>query len=824
MVTTLRRVVFAALHAVVTAFCWLTAVYAFVASSAFAYQQFIKPRVFAWVGAFSDWHASLFPLWCLAFLMVVARDLRRRGVSRGVAAALTFGAIALGVWNGQHPVLPTLVDGTRSLLVGMAALLPVLGIAVLDHVAAARLLHTSEEPSTEAARRGVEGRWLVAGVGATLFVAVIYAASASASISRSFEPDLAGPGLAFTVLAAVADQAVMFLGFVLVVAAIGRLGRRSFLRHYVLLLLLLGGVCTWVIGTALGKSIGVTGPLAWAAAGVAGAAVAASWAGFALRRRLFSGDRLNTALDVFVGPSSATPRDARALWRLALTLPLAYGLFAVATRMDWDFILLNTGVLIVWVWTFVAVARVTPPAPQLGNAAWAAVCALPLMVHGFVDRSETRHHALERYAVHNPSFRLAEALVRVRPQAPSFERYLRANTGLTDVRPAPVSIDFVQPLTPTNGPKPLIFLFVIDSLRSDYLSPYNSAVRFTPRIQQFADENLLFANAFTRYGGTGLSMPAIWAGSALPHKQYVTPFAPMNAMEKLLAANDYHRIYSRDHITEALWDGSQPVSELDRGRKEMDFDFCRTLDELKGELRAGVAGSGPVFAQTRSLNLHVAAVRNGFVPSGKSYPGFEPPYAWRVERMDACFGGFVDELQALGLYERSLIVFTADHGELIGEDGRWGHSYHMFPEVIQIPLIMHVPSWVHVDRADRFGVSLSTDITPTIYDVLGYTPVAANDLMGHSLLSATDQSVAACRRDSFVLAASYGAVYAVIDRHGRELFIADAIQGGDRAYRRNSLGRWTEVDVDTGTRTMGQLRIRRFVDELARLYRTERRF
>ena len=40
-------------------FCWITAGYAFVASSAFAYQQFIRPRVFRWVGDFSDWHVAL---------------------------------------------------------------------------------------------------------------------------------------------------------------------------------------------------------------------------------------------------------------------------------------------------------------------------------------------------------------------------------------------------------------------------------------------------------------------------------------------------------------------------------------------------------------------------------------------------------------------------------------------------------------------------------------------------------------------------------------------------------------------------------------------
>ena len=72
------------------------------------------------------------------------------------------------------------------------------------------------------------------------------------------------------------------------------------------------------------------------------------------------------------------------------------------------------------------------------------------------------------------------------------------------------------------APPPHIFLLVVDSLRRDYLSPYNPQVTFTPAFDQFAREEFAFQRAFTRYGGTGLSMPAIWAGSMILHKEYVS--------------------------------------------------------------------------------------------------------------------------------------------------------------------------------------------------------------------------------------------------------------------------------------------------------------
>jgi hypothetical protein len=64
------------------------------------------------------------------------------------------------------------------------------------------------------------------------------------------------------------------------------------------------------------------------------------------------------------------------------------------------------------------------------------------------------------------------------------------------------------------------------------------------------------------------------------HKQYVTPFAPMNALQKLLAAEQYKSFISRDTILQVMvpqWPGFE---ELDKGRANMDFDLCTSLEEL----------------------------------------------------------------------------------------------------------------------------------------------------------------------------------------------------------------------------------------------------
>lgn len=796
--------------------------YASVASSAFAYQQFIKPRVFRWVGEFSDWHAPLMWAWLALLFVVLWRDLRGRASTS--ARLLVATAAAATVWNTVRPVIPALADGSGSVVAGTAALVPVVWLALIDHLVAFGWLCAPRRLLTEQERRVSEGRFFVAALGAALLVAVTYAVLASIALGRAFEPDLLGRGLGTVVGIAVADVLFIFAGAFVLLALVGRLVGRWFVVHYSVLLGLMALVCATAFSSLVGSALGLSGGTSWLLGTVVGVSAATTWGGLRVRLLASAGEGVADAADVMF-PSYSGQAGGRILAvGCAAIVPLAFLLNAVSARMDWDFVLLKAGVLVVWGAAFLAVCRVTPPRLPMTNLAMSAACAAPLLLQAVIPVNPRVRHALDRYAVYNASFLVADAVVRPQLVAPSFDRYLRANTGLTDVSVAPIPIDLVPSPLPAAARTPLIFLLVVDSLRPDYLSPYHPRVRFTPRIQAFADSNLTFTNAFTRYGGTGLSMPAIWAGSALAHKQYVLPFASMNSLEKLLDRNGYRRVMSRDHITDALWQQRSSDIDLDQGRTEMDFDFCRTLDEIGATLESGAASSGPLFVQTRSLNLHVASVRNGYVPPGKVYEGFEAPYAWRVERMDTCFGGFVDRLKRLGLYERSLIVLTSDHGELIGEDGRWGHSYHMFPEVVQTPLLMHLPASTPRGQVDAEAVSLSTDLVPTIYRALGYEPDRLNGLTGASLIDGDDARSGARRGGRYVLAASYGAVYAVVSRNGRHLYIADAIKGVDHVYRRNLDRTWTERPMDARQQAEGQRHIRRYVDEVARLYGLNQRF
>jgi hypothetical protein len=795
----------------VAGFCWLTALFACVASSPFAMLQFIQPRVFPWVGTFSDWHAALCWIWLALSGAVLWPDLRRRDAVGRTATVLLLVLFAAVAWNTVFPTLPSLAGGQRPLVVAFLAFTIPVGFAAVDHLA----VGLTPCPATD---ERDESRLFLVAVASALLVTALYAALASISMAGAFEPDLLTEGLVTGLAWSLVDHLWMACAAFLAVAAIGRVAAGRVTAHYGALFAALSLVLALAFSRLAGRALGIDGLAAAAVAFAFGTSVVATMAGLRLRRRSAREELAFSPIDIFFGEPVASRPAARSILAVVALVILAVAAAAVSRRADWDFVLLRTGVVIVWLTAFGVVHRMTVTRVRVPGWVMALVCLVPLAAQQTLHASPDQRRMLARYEVYNPSFRMAHPLLHDVAATPSFDRFLIAHTNVTgSLKPA--SLDFVAGLTPSPlAVKPHVFVFVVDSLRPDYLGSYNPAVRFTPRMDAFAAESLVFRNAFTRFGGTGLSLPAIFAGSALVHKQYVLPFHPTNTLEKLLDVNGYRKLIGRDSIAGRLLEPSTTADEIDAHLTTMDYRLCDTLSEIEMKLAASAATATPVFAYSLPKDVHMAKLP-ARVESGPEFAGFHPPYATKVHSMDACFGRFVDTLKARGLYDRSVIVLTSDHGEMLGEDGRFGHSTHLFPQVIRIPLIVHLPPEVAARATlDLDALALTTDIAPTIYSALGYTPSPANPLMGRSLIEMDTTTATARRREPVVLASSYGAVYAVLQNNGTQLYIADALSGTDIAYKRENAWTWATTDVTTGARTVNQFLIRQYLDEVSRIF------
>jgi arylsulfatase A-like enzyme len=108
-------------------------------------------------------------------------------------------------------------------------------------------------------------------------------------------------------------------------------------------------------------------------------------------------------------------------------------------------------------------------------------------------------------------------------------------------------------------------------------------------------------------------------------------------------------------------------------------------------------------------------------------------YYGMITQVDEQIGRIVAHLKSTGEYDRTLIIFTCDHGEMLGDHWMWGKAGY-FDESYHIPLIIIDPRKAADDGRGRVVSEFteSIDVMPTILDWLGLEPPSQCD--GASLL------------------------------------------------------------------------------------------
>ncbi|ACV47557.1 MULTISPECIES: sulfatase [Halomicrobium] len=107
-------------------------------------------------------------------------------------------------------------------------------------------------------------------------------------------------------------------------------------------------------------------------------------------------------------------------------------------------------------------------------------------------------------------------------------------------------------------------------------------------------------------------------------------------------------------------------------------------------------------------------------------------YAAATRYVDREAKRLVDELDARGLLEDSVVLFTADHGEELFDRGTLGHRTKMYDELIRVPLLLYDNSGRYAGETSIDAVRSHVDIAPTIADWYGVDPPA--EWRGVSLL------------------------------------------------------------------------------------------
>jgi hypothetical protein len=790
-----------------------TCAYCLLSYSSFAYAQFIKPQLVGWIPGAAATHHQWFWLTLLVTLPTLVPAFRDGSRRQRIAAGLYVAAnIAVGLWLSVNPVLALTGPNTRTLALAVLCLIPPLGLALVDHLMAAKPALQRIEPA----------RLFMPVAIASVVIWLAYAVLIPWYIPRTVGVELPWAAMGQSLFVSLVLHLLVFGAIYLVVMAGLALTSRvkPVQAEYWTIAALSVLALAFVFNRVVSAALSFRPAESWVLSGWLSVVLVAVWSGVAWRTASAANRKPAVdALDVWISPLAGRRRTA--IIGLAVLPLIALGTRTAVAQLDWNFLIQKLGVSAVWAlalgWTVVAIGRPGPAAGRLrrGTCVGLALAMVGIGMAGLPLASRLEL-SLDRYSAVDGSYQLLRGLLKTNSGADAeFYTFLRSHSTLGHVSASPVSIDFVDRFQPAAPPH--VFLFAVDSLRRDYLSPYNPAVTFTPATQAFAGEAVVFDRAFTRYGATGLSMPALWAGGLLLHKQYVLPFAPMHALEKLLDGVGYRRLMSDDHLVTQLFRPSPATTLLDQAIQEMDHTMCATVAELQSAIDATATDRRPIFAMTRPLQLHTARLARDPATPASAYPGFVPGYAAQVAAFDRCLGGFVQYLKRTGLYDHSVVIVTSDHGESLGEDGRWGHAYTLYPEVVRIPLLIRVPPAMAV-TANRSSVALSTDLTPTLYALAGQPPRDLGPLYGRPLFEPAGEA-AIGRPDDLLLSSSYGPVHAMLRNNGQSLYVADAVQGRDFAFELRAGDRMERVTVTDAMRAANRRLMRDQIVQIAAAYK-----
>jgi len=283
-----------------------------------------------------------------------------------------------------------------------------------------------------------------------------------------------------------------------------------------------------------------------------------------------------------------------------------------------------------------------------------------------------------------------------------------------------------------------VLLITIDTLRADRLSCYGSQHLKTPHIDDLGKRGVLFSRAFANTSTTLPSHANILLG-VTPNYHGVHENLNFIVREELLTLAEH--LKNSGYATGAFV-GAYPLDSrfgLSQGFDIYDDNYSRIHTENFSSLERSaeaVIKSALEWLEGRKSPWFL------WIHCWDPHTPYEPPepfktqykehlYEGEVAYVDLTLGKLLDHLKENSLFDSTLIIFTGDHGESLGQHGEKTHGFFAYNSSTWIPLIISHPETV----SSRVGHYVShIDIFPTVCDVLGIEKPSF--LQGISLLPA----------------------------------------------------------------------------------------
>jgi arylsulfatase A-like enzyme/Flp pilus assembly protein TadD len=281
-------------------------------------------------------------------------------------------------------------------------------------------------------------------------------------------------------------------------------------------------------------------------------------------------------------------------------------------------------------------------------------------------------------------------------------------------------------------------LITIDTLRADRLSCYGSPFLKTLNVDGLAERGAVFSRAFANTSTTLPSHTNILLGTT-PNHHGVHENLNFVVSQELLTLAEHLK---NNGYSTAAFVGAYTLDSrfgLSQGFDVYDdkFDRIHSVNLSSLERKADdVIDAALEWLRGRSspwfLWIHCWDPHSPYDPPEPYRTRYaDHPYEGEVAYVDAALGRLFDFLKEADVFDSTVLVFTGDHGESLGQHGEETHGFFAYNSSLWIPLIISAPGCAptHVDD----DVS-HIDIFPTICDALGIEKPAF--LQGRSLFPA----------------------------------------------------------------------------------------
>ncbi len=298
-------------------------------------------------------------------------------------------------------------------------------------------------------------------------------------------------------------------------------------------------------------------------------------------------------------------------------------------------------------------------------------------------------------------------------------------------------------------PKYVVYI-VMDSLRADRVRPFNPKARpDAPNFEKLAETSSLFMSNYVQGNESQVSHAAMWTSMYLAkHKaiemrdilpdKYVTIDEVAKKSGKLTAGASANGYIRPKRGYGSSWDKYVNHIESSLGLKGADvmekgLSFITPKKDQPWFLYLGLIDTHVTWrAKQPWLDKYDGGHKGRFATeygddgpagsNGKDLTDREKDhvralYDSNVSYQDELLGKLITKLQDWGIYDQTMIIITADHGDEQWEDGRVGHGGSSRETLVHVPLVIHYPPMFPTGKFTEGTEGI--DIVPTLADALG---------------------------------------------------------------------------------------------------------